>query len=128
VIAGLLTLLSCQLAGEFLVRLLDLPIPGPVAGMVILLVALQVREPGPDSGFVRVAEGLLGHLQLLFVPAGVGIVQYLPVIGASALPLLAGLLLSWFAGLAATALTAVACIALAQRGGRAGRGRRSRRT
>src|SRR4051812_7103338 len=84
VIPGLLVLLGCQLAGEFVVRLLDVPVPGPVAGMVLLLVLLQVRDPGRDAGVVKVAEGLLRHLQLLFVPAGVGVLQYLSVIGASA--------------------------------------------
>lgn len=111
-IAGLLALLSCQLVGEFAVRLLDLPVPGPVVGMVVLLVWLQIREPAPDSGLVRVSEGLLKHLQLLFVPAGVGVVQYLSVIGASAVPLVAGLLVSWAAALLATALSAAALVAL----------------
>ena len=102
-IAGLLVLLGCQLAGEFLVDLLGVPVPGPVVGMVILLVVLRLREPSPGSGLVRVAEGLLRHLSLLFVPAGVGVVQYLSVIGASAVPLLLGLVLSWAAALWVTA-------------------------
>lgn len=106
-IPGLLVLLGCQLAGEFVVRLLDLPVPGPVAGMVFLLVGLHLHEPSPDSGLVRVADGLLRHLQLLFVPAGVGVVQYVSVIGASAVPLVVGLFLSWFAALAVTALSAL---------------------
>lgn len=114
-IAGLLVLLGCQLAGEFLVRLLDLPVPGPVVGMVVLLIGLQVREPRPGSGVERVADGLLRHLQLLFVPAGVGAVQYLPVIAASAVPLLAGLVVSWVAALLVTAGVAVALLALARR-------------
>ncbi len=109
-IPGLLALLCCQLAGEFLVRLLGLPVPGPVAGMVILLVALGLRTPAPSAGVVRVAEGLLRHLQLLFVPAGVGVVQYLPLLAASALPLVTGLFFSWFLALAATAATALALL------------------
>jgi putative effector of murein hydrolase LrgA (UPF0299 family) len=116
VIAGLLVLLGCQLAGEFVVRLLDLPVPGPVAGMVLLLVLLQVRRPARDSGVVTVAEGLLKHLQLLFVPAGVGVVQYLSVIGASAVPLLVGLLVSWFAALATTAGVALLLLKVVRRG------------
>lgn len=114
-IAGLLVLLGCQLAGELVVRLLDVPVPGPVVGMVLLLVILQLREPAEDSGVVRVAGGLLRHLQLLFVPAGVGVVQYLSVIGASAVPLLVGLVVSWFAALAATAGTAALLLRLNRR-------------
>jgi len=112
VIPGLLVLLGCQLAGEFVVRLLDLPVPGPVAGMVVLLLLLTLREPAPDGPVVKVANGLLRHLQLLFVPAGVGVVQYLSVIGASAVPLVVGLLVSWFAALATTAAVAVLLLRL----------------
>ena len=111
-IPGLLVLLGCQLAGEFVVRLLDLPVPGPVAGMVVLLLLLTLREPAPDGPVVKVANGLLRHLQLLFVPAGVGVVQYLSVIGASAVPLVVGLLVSWFAALATTAAVAVLLLRL----------------
>ena len=113
-IPGLLVLLGCQLVGEFVVRLLDLPVPGPVAGMVVLLVLLQVREPGPDDGVVKVADGLLKHLQLLFVPAGVGVVQYLSVIGASAVPLVVGLLVSWFAALVTTVAVALVLLRLSK--------------
>jgi putative effector of murein hydrolase LrgA (UPF0299 family) len=115
VIPGLLVLLGCQLVGEFVVRLLDVPVPGPVLGMVVLLVLLRLRPPGEDAPVVRVAEGLLRHLQLLFVPAGAGVVQYLSVIGASAVPLLVGLTVSWFAALAATAATAALLLRLAGR-------------
>ena len=114
-IVGLLVLLACQLAGEFVVRLLDVPLPGPVAGMVILLVVLILREPAADSRTVRAAEGLLRHLQLFFVPAGVGVVQYLSLIAASAVPLVAGLVLSWFAALAATAAAAGLLVAVTSR-------------
>jgi holin-like protein len=116
VIPGLLVLLGCQLAGEFLVRLVDVPVPGPVVGMVLLLVLLRLREPRRDSGLVRVAEGLLAHLQLLFVPAGVGVVQYLSLIGASAVPLAVGLVVSWFAALATTAGVALLLLKVVRRG------------
>ena len=114
-ITGLLALLGCQLVGEFLVRLLGLPVPGPVAGMVLLLTLLQVREPHPDSGLVLVADGLLKHMQLLFVPAGVGVIQYLSVIGASAVPLVVGLLVSWLAALVSTAVIVAGLLALSVR-------------
>jgi holin-like protein len=115
VITGLLALLVCQLVGEVVVRLLDVPVPGPVAGMVVLLAALQLREPRKEAGVVRVAEGLLRHLQLLFVPAGVGVVQHLAVIGASAVPLVVGLAVSWLAALVSTAGVAAGLLALGRR-------------
>jgi len=99
VIIGLLWLLACELAGEVIVRLVNAPIPGPVVGMMLLFVLLRLRRTSPTAGVVRVGEYLLGHLQLFFVPAGVGVVAYLAVLRDHPLPVLAGLLGSWILGL-----------------------------
>ena len=40
---GITLLLVYQLVGEVVVRLLDVPIPGPVLGMVMLFVTLAIR-------------------------------------------------------------------------------------
>lgn len=98
-IIGLLWLLACELAGEVIVRLVNAPIPGPVVGMMLLFVLLRLRRTSPTAGVVRVGEYLLGHLQLFFVPAGVGVVAYLAVLRDHPLPVLAGLLGSWILGL-----------------------------
>jgi len=74
-LAGITWLLVFQCLGEALVRLAVLPIPGPVAGMVLLLIALLVRGLAPDALSVA-GDGLAKHLSLLFVPAGVGVMQY----------------------------------------------------
>ncbi len=82
-IAAIAALLGCQLLGEVLVRALALPLPGPVAGMGLLFLALAVRGRGrPEAERIPAAisvvgDGLLRNLSLLFVPAAVGIVQYL---------------------------------------------------
>jgi len=102
VLKGVLVLLACQLVGEVMTRLFDLELPGPVVGMVVFLVVLRVRRPRPSSGLVRGPALLLKHLQLLFVPAGVGVIVYLDELGDNALPLAAGLGLSWLIGLAVT--------------------------
>ncbi len=52
-ITGLTWLLACQLAGELVVRLLDVPVPGPVVGMLILFVLLRVRDSGDDATVVQ---------------------------------------------------------------------------
>lgn len=108
-LTGLVVLLTCQLLGEVLVRVLDLPLPGPVVGMVLMLVVLQVRRPRPDSGLVGAPRLLLRHLPLLYVPAGVGVIAYLSRLRGDVVPVLGGLVLSWLAGLvvaaAVTALT-----------------------
>ena len=106
-ITGLTWLLACQLAGEVLVRLTDAPVPGPVVGMVLLFALLQVRRAGERATVVRAADALLRHLQLLFVPAGVGIVVYLGTIRHDAVPIVVALVGSWLAALAVVAWTTV---------------------
>lgn len=72
-------LLALQLAGEVIVAALGLPLPGPVVGMVLLFAGLVIRGGLPD-GLDEVAQGLLKHLSLLFVPAGVGVMVHLALV------------------------------------------------
>ena len=109
-VRGLLVLLVCQLVGEFLVTALGVPVPGAVVGMVILLLALRVRRPSSKSSVVQTADSLLNHLQLLFIPAGAGVVAYLPLITDAWLPILGGLVLGWLAALLITAVAGVASL------------------
>jgi holin-like protein len=102
-LTGLIALLLCQLVGEVVVRSLDLPLPGPILGMVLMLVVLQVRRPRKDSGLIRVPLALLRYLPLLYVPAGVGVVAHLSRLREDALPIAGGLVVSWVAGLLVTA-------------------------
>jgi putative effector of murein hydrolase LrgA (UPF0299 family) len=107
VIAGLTWLLAFQVLGEVLVRVLDVTVPGPVAGMLLLFVFLRLRRYGDDGAIVRAGTALLRHLQLFFVPAGVGIVVYLAVLRDHALPIAAAVLGSWLIGLVVVGWTAV---------------------
>jgi putative effector of murein hydrolase LrgA (UPF0299 family) len=102
-INGLMWLLGCQFVGEVVVWGLDLPVPGPVVGMAVLFVLLQLRRSGDDATVVRAAGGLLEHLQLLFIPAGVGVVVYLGEIREDAVPIVGALVVSWLVGLALVA-------------------------
>lgn len=102
-INGLALLLLFQLAGEVAVRLLDVPVPGPVAGMLLLFVALCLRGGG-GAGLEQVADGLLRHLSLLFVPAGVGLMIYLPRLAAEWLPITVALVVSTLLTLATCGL------------------------
>jgi holin-like protein len=112
---GLTLIFLCQLAGEALVRLLGLPVPGPVAGMVILLLGL-VAAGGPSDKLRLAGTGLLNHLPLFFVPAGVGLIAHgqrlktdgfailLAIVGSTLLTmLLVGWLIARFAGAQARA-------------------------
>jgi len=72
-LAAFAVLLLFQCLGEGVVFVLHLPLPGPVAGMLLLMVALIVF-PKLQALVEQAANALLAHLSLLFVPAGVGIV------------------------------------------------------
>lgn len=106
-IAGLTWLVGFQLVGELVVRVADLPVPGPVVGMLVLFVFLRLRRYDDSRSLVRAGSGLLRHLQLFFIPAGVGVVAYGSVLGRDALPVTVAVLGSWFLGLVAVAWTAV---------------------
>lgn len=106
VLKGLLVLLGCQLVGELAVRLTGVAFPGPVVGMLLFFALLQLRRPTEASGLVAAPTLLLRHLHLLFVPAGVGVVVYLHRIAEDAVPLAAGLWVSWLVGFVVTAVVA----------------------
>jgi holin-like protein len=99
---GLALLLVLQAAGEALAHAFALPYPGPVLGMVLLLLALQarwVRAPVQAA-----ADLLLAHLSLLFVPIGVGVITHLDLVSSYGVRLLAVIVLSTWVGMAVTAL------------------------
>jgi putative effector of murein hydrolase LrgA (UPF0299 family) len=101
-IPALAILLLAQLAGETLVRALSLPLPGPVAGLVLLTLVF-LAPPRLAEAVRPVAQAILAHLALLFVPAGTGVVGHLDRLGAEALPILAALVVSTLAALVAGA-------------------------
>lgn len=103
-IPALATLLVFQLIGEALVRALSVPIPGPVVGMALLLLALLLR-PATLPAIKPTTHTLLQHLSLLFVPAGVGVMLHLQRLGDEALAIGVALVASTLVGLASAALT-----------------------
>ena len=102
-IESLTLLLVCQLIGEAVVRLAGLPVPGPVLGMVLLFVYLAARKTVPDE-LGKAAGGLLDHLSLLFVPAGVGVILHLDLVAAEWQAIGAALIVSTLVTIAVTAL------------------------
>lgn len=98
-IQALLLLLVCQLAGEVTSRALHLPLPGPVLGMLILLL-LMIAVRRVTEMMRPVASFILSNMSLLFVPAGVGVVAYLGPLRDNALPLAAALVGSTVASIA----------------------------
>jgi holin-like protein len=118
-IASLSLILLCQLAGEVFVHALGLPMPGPVIGLMLLLVLLLMRDrfamlargPLQDGSVESTSRGLLANLSLLFVPAGVGIIQKLDLIVDHGIAFLGVLVIS----VLITLLVTVATFLLASR-------------
>lgn len=65
-------LFAFQFTGEAVVRMAGLPLPGPLAGMLLLFLALAWRGKVPAS-FEKTSSQLLQHFMLLLLPSIVGI-------------------------------------------------------
>ena len=99
---ALAILLACQLAGEAITRSLGLPLPGPVLGLLILVAILFAVERWrlvdsstiDETSLGKISNGLIATLGILFVPAGVGVIQELDLLGRYGVALAAALLVS----------------------------------
>jgi len=123
-IASLSLILLCQLAGEVFVRGLALPMPGPVIGLMLLLVLLMARDrfnvlargPLQGEGVESVSRALLANLSLLFVPAGVGVVQKLDLVAEHGIAFVGVLAISVMVTLLVTVATFLLASRLMARG------------
>lgn len=106
-ILAITILLCCQLLGEGAARALGLPLPGPVIGMALLLAALLIF-PRLAEQIRPTTQGLLAHLSLLFVPAGVGVVGHLATFGTDGGAILLALVVSTIAAIAVSAAVFIA--------------------
>lgn len=115
---GLIGILGCQVVGQFLVTAFGLQVPGPALGMALFFVVLMIRrrrhggtEPrdAQRTGWQpeRAAERLLDYLPLFFVPAGVGVIEYLGWLAPQWWAVVAALFGGWLVALTTTAGTAV---------------------
>ena len=112
-IPALATILAFQLMGEVAARSLDLPLPGPVLGMVALVAAF-LAQPRLARAVQPTAQGLLAHLSLLFVPAGVGVVAHFGVLRDAGPAIFLALLLSTAVAIGAGALAFAAVARLTE--------------
>lgn len=100
---GLVALIICQFAGEAFVRLAGIPVPGPVIGLALLAGLLLAFRRTP-AAIAQASEGLLRHLSLFFVPAGVGAMRYADLFVRNGVRLALVLVVSTAITLAVTAL------------------------
>jgi holin-like protein len=73
-----------QLLGEALKKFFEMRIPGPVLGLILLLVVLIFLKRFKTAAITNLKEDvintsnyILNYLSLLFVPIGVGVVMHL---------------------------------------------------
>lgn len=105
------TLLGFELLGELIRDALHLPLPGPVAGMLLLTIwlawrgrALQPFGEAAATPLDQTAGALLEHMGLLFVPAGVGVIAEAGLLRQEWLPIMAGIIGSTVLSLMVTGL------------------------
>lgn len=98
----LLTLLVFQTLGEGMVYVLSLPIPGPVIGMLLLLIYLILKKDLAVK-LAPTASQLLSNMALLFVPACVGISIHLHRIAEEWLAISVALIVSTVVSIVVTA-------------------------
>ena len=104
---SLTLIFSCQLAGELVATALQLSLPGPVIGMMMLFIVLLLRG-NVSRELSQVGDLLLSNLSLLFVPAGVGVVTHFTLLRHNWFPLSVSIVCSTLATIALTAGTMVA--------------------
>lgn len=102
-IKTLAIILSFQLVGEVISRFAAMPLPGPVMGM-LLLVGTCIWRPALAELIRPTTSGLLSHLSLFFVPAGVGIIAHWQLLRSDGLGIAVAVMASTILAIAAGAL------------------------
>lgn len=81
VVRAFIVLYACLYAGIGLASLLPVAIPGSIIGMLILFVLLSLQIV-PAKWVKPGCHALIRYMVLLFVPIGVGVMQYTDVLRA----------------------------------------------
>lgn len=102
-IPGLVQILLWQGLGELVSHFVLPIIPGPVLGLIFLLVFLIIKG-NINTSLALVSDAFSQHLGVLFVPAAVGVILFLPQLKANALAVSAALLISVVLTIAVTAV------------------------
>ena len=113
-IAQLGVLAGFWMAGEGVVRLLKLPLPGGIVGMAVVLALLSSGWLRPGS-VRRGASWLLAEMLLFFVPAVMAVLDHKELIGLDGLKIAAVILLGTVTVMGGTALAVDLCWRWTQR-------------
>jgi len=98
-LVGITILLVFQFVGEVAAYFTGGFVPGPVIGMAMAAIALIATRGStflrsPHEKTIDTSKAILANLGVLFVPAGVGIIQHLDLIRDRGVALMAIVLLS----------------------------------
>jgi holin-like protein len=102
-ISGLVQILFFQCLGELVSKFVFSSLPGPVIGLVLLLIWLMFNKNISQS-LVLVSDGFSQYFGLLFVPAAVGVILFLPQLKSNAVPIIGALISSVVLTIACSAL------------------------
>jgi holin-like protein len=93
-----------QLIGEFIVQWTHLPLPGPLVGMALMLVAMLIRGRIPDA-LERTADKLFSHMMLFFIPIVTGVMMHFERVANEGLAFIIACVVGSAVSLVVTALT-----------------------
>ena len=108
---AIFTILVLQLIGEALQKYFNLSIPGPVIGLILMLLTLMMTNSKKlnmltplRTNVINTSETLLSYLSLLFVPIGVGVVMHLQLLEMQLLRILVVILIGTMSTMIFTSL------------------------
>ena len=104
ILAQIGIVLFVGLLGEAIAAVLPFPFPASVIGMVLLFLLLACKWLKPRH-IQEKSNFLLSNMAFFFIPAGVGLLDYLDVLKANLIPLLVICLVSTLLTFAVTAWT-----------------------
>lgn len=81
-------ILLYQLVGETIKKFFNIIIPGPVIGLILLLITFIFIKKFKDKKVLQIKKDVIktgniivSHLSLLFIPIGVGVVMHISYLG-----------------------------------------------
>ena len=86
-------ILGFWLMGEAISLFTNLPVPGSIVAMLLIVVALELKII-KSKDINRVSDFLLNNMALFFIPAGVGIMLHFKVIQQEWLPISIAIVIS----------------------------------
>lgn len=97
-------LFVCQLVGECIVQWTHLPVPGPLAGMGLLFVALLIKG-GVPAALERTSDKLFSHMMLFFIPLVTGVMMHFERVANEGMAFIVACIAGSAVSLVVTALT-----------------------